>query len=284
MGCHQGHAAEQAAWRSSSKRPACPQRHLLGPASGAHWRDLPHHFGPYTPCYNRFVRWRRAGVWSRIIDALAAAHDAAVQMIDTSIVRVHQHGACITRNRRQSMGRSRGGLTSKIHAVVDSNGLPVRLALSPGEAHDVRLAGKLLSRLKPGSMLLADRGYDADWIREMAMKKGAWANIPPKSNRSDPICFSPFLYRARNQVERFFNRIKQCRRVATRYDRLAGNYLAFVQLASIRLWLAARYESTSWPVIDVIRDGPEAADRGIQRSEASRAEPPTTELRRSTRF
>jgi transposase len=120
-------------------------------------------------------------------------------MIDTSIVRVHQHGACITRNQRQSMGRSRGGLTSKIHAVVDSNGLPVRLALSPGEAHDVRLAGKLLSRLRSGSMLLADRGYDADWIRALAMKKGAWANIPPKSNRSDPICFSPYLYRARNQ-------------------------------------------------------------------------------------
>jgi transposase len=76
------------------------------------------------------------------------------------------------------------------------------------------------------------------------MKKGAWANIPPKSNRSDPICVSPHPYRARNQVERFFNRIKQCRRVATRYDRLAANYLAFVQLASIRLWLAARYEST----------------------------------------
>ena len=176
--------------------------------SGAPWRDLPETFGPYTTCYNRFVRWRRAGVWGRIIDALAAAHDAAVQMIDTSIVREHQHGACSTKNQRQSMGRSRGGLTSKIHALVDSNGLPVRLALSPGEAHD------------------------------------AWANIPPKSNRSDPICFSPYLYRARNQVERFFNRIKQCRRVATRYDRLAGNYLAFVQLASIRLWLVARYEST----------------------------------------
>ncbi|WP_456751486.1 MULTISPECIES: IS5 family transposase [unclassified Bradyrhizobium] len=114
--------------------------------SGAPWRDLPTAFGPYTTCYNRFVRWRRSGVWGRIIEALAAAHDAAVQMIDT-IVRVHQHGACITRNQRQSMGRSRGGLTSKIHAVVDGNGLPIRLALSPGEAHDVRLAGKLLSRL-----------------------------------------------------------------------------------------------------------------------------------------
>ena len=86
--------------------------------SGAPWRDLPDNFGPYTTCYNRFVRWRRAGVWAKLMSALAGAHDAAVQMIDTSIVRVHQHGACITRNRRQSMGRSRGGLTSKIHALI----------------------------------------------------------------------------------------------------------------------------------------------------------------------
>src|SRR5215207_9922827 len=122
--------------------------------SGAPWRDIPSNFGPYTTCYNRFVRWRRAGVWARLMSALADAHDAAVQMIDTSIVRVHQHGACITRNRQQSMGRSRGGLTSKIHALVDTNGLPVRLALTAGEAHDNRLAGKLLSRLKSKTMLL----------------------------------------------------------------------------------------------------------------------------------
>jgi transposase len=120
--------------------------------SGAPWRDLPNNFGPYTTCYNRFVRWRRAGVWGRIMDVLATAHDASVQMIDTSIVRVHQHGACINRNRKQSMGRSLGGLTSKIHALVDTNGLPVRLALTAGEAHDNRLAGKLLSRLKSGSI------------------------------------------------------------------------------------------------------------------------------------
>ncbi len=74
-------------------------------------------------------------------------------------------------------------------------------------------------------MLLADRGYDADWIRVLAAKKGAWANIPPRCNRKEPICFSPYLY-ARNLVERFFNKIKHCRRVATRYDKLAANYLA----------------------------------------------------------
>lgn len=142
------------------------------------------------------------------------------------------------------MGRSRGGLTSKIHAVVDTNGLPVRLGLTAGEAHDNRLADKPLSRLKPGSMLLADRSYDADWIRAFATRKGALANLPPRCNRSEPICFSLYLYRARNLVERFFNKIKHCRRVATRYDKLAANYLAFVQLASIRLWLRVN-ESTS---------------------------------------
>jgi hypothetical protein len=78
-------------------------------------------------------------------------------------------------------------------------------------------------------MLLADRGYDADWIRAIVTKRRAWANIPPRSNRNEPICFSPHLYRARNPVERFFNRIKQCRRIATRYDKLAANYLAFIQ-------------------------------------------------------
>jgi transposase len=92
---------------------------------------------------------------------------------------------------------------------------------------------------------LADRGYDADWITEPAVKRGAWANIPPKSNRNKPICLSPYLYRARNLVERFFNKIKQWRRVATRYDKLAANYLAFIHLASIRPWLRVN-ESTSW--------------------------------------
>ena len=120
----------------------------------------------------------------------------------------------------------------------------MRLALTAGEAHDNRLADKLLSRLKSGSMLLADRGYDADWIRALATRKGAFANIPPRCNRSEPICFRPYLYRARNLVERFFNKIKHRRRVATRYDKLAANYLTFVRLASIRLWLRVN-ESTS---------------------------------------
>jgi transposase len=177
--------------------------------SGAPWRDLPDSYGPRTTCYNRFVRWRRAGIWETILNALATAHDAAVQMIDTSMVRVHQHAACI----------------------ADSAN------------HDNRLCSALLKGIGPRTMVLADRDYDADWIRALVSEQGAWANIPPKRNRKDPICFSPHLYRARNRIERFFNTIKHCRRVATRYDKLAANYLGFVQLACIRLWLRV-YEFT----------------------------------------
>jgi transposase len=127
--------------------------------SGAAWRDRPKGFGPYTTCYNRFVRWRMAGIWDGIMEAFAKAHDSSVQMIDTSIVRVHQHGGCAGGRETRLMGRSRGGLTTKIHACVDTNGLPIRLELTTGEAHDNRLVTNLLSDLKSGAMLLADRGY-----------------------------------------------------------------------------------------------------------------------------
>ena len=88
-------------------------------------------------------------------------------------------------------------------------------------------------------------------LEHLVNEHGAWANIPPRRNRNDALCFSPYLYRARNLVERFFNKIKQCRRVATRYDKLAANYLAFIQLASIRLWLRV-HESTP---LNLFKDG-----------------------------
>jgi transposase len=196
--------------------------------SGAPWRDLPETYRPHTTCH-RFGRWRQAGVSDRIMGALVAGHDAAVQMIDTSVVRAPA--------RSPDSNHQRGDLTSRIHAVVDTNGLPVHLALTPGETHDNRLCSVLLSALLSRTIFLAGRGYEVDWISKLARQQGAWANIPPKRNRKEPICFSLYLYRARNLIERFFNKIKQCRRIATRYDKLAANHLAFIKLASIRIWL-----------------------------------------------
>ena len=116
----------------------------------------------------RISQYRRSN--SRNVARILASRKPACrdQTADTSVARVHQHGACIADNNQQDMGRSRGGLTSKIHAVVDTNGLPVHLALTPGEVHDNRLCLVLLSALLPQTMLLADRGYDADWIRALA--------------------------------------------------------------------------------------------------------------------
>ena len=165
-------------------------------------------------------------------------------MIDSTIIRAHQHATCIKHGAAEDLGRSRGGLTTKIHAVVDANGLPIKLALASGHQHDSLSAAHLLDGLPRGGILLGDKAYDSDAIRKRVALHGGWANIPPRRNRRKPICFSPHLYRDRNLVERFFNKIKHCRRVATRYDKHAANYLAFIKLACIRLWLRINESTT----------------------------------------
>jgi transposase len=142
------------------------------------------------------------------------------------------------------MGRSRGGLTTKIHALVDSNGLPVVLKLTEGQAHDGRSAADMLGGVEQGQILLADRAYDSDALRQSLKERGAWANIKPMSRRANIPSFSPFLYRYRNLVERFFNKLKHFRAIATRYEKHAANYLALVKLAASRIWLRA-YESVT---------------------------------------
>jgi transposase len=134
------------------------------------------------------------------------------------------------------MGRSRGGLTTKIHALVDANGLPILLKLTPGQAHDGRSVADMLDGLSQGQILLADRGYDSDALRARLASQGAWGNIKPMPGRVNVPCFSPYLYRFRNLVERFFNKLKHFRAVATRYEKHDANYLALVKLAAIRIW------------------------------------------------
>lgn len=135
------------------------------------------------------------------------------------------------------MGRSRGGLTTKIHALVDADGLPIALKLTEGQAHDGKSAEDMLGQMKAGQVLLADRAYDSDALRQSLADRGAWANVKPLNHRTNIPPFSPFLYRYRNLVERFFNKLKHFRAVATRYDKRADNYLAGVKLASARIWM-----------------------------------------------
>lgn len=191
---------------------------------------------------NRFVRWRKAGVWDRLMSAVTEAHEGKVQMIDTSIVRVHQQGATAKRGikiivsvAREVASHPRGCRCPRQADQADAH-------RRPEERH--RISKDIIVGLPEGAMLLADKGYDANALRAAVRQKKAWANIPPKANRKDPICFSPFLYKARNLAERFFKKAKQFRRVATRYDKLADNYLAALKLVSVRIWLRDN-ESTS---------------------------------------
>jgi transposase len=128
-------------------------------------------------------------------------------------------------------------LTTKIHALVDAMGLPIALKLTAGQAHDGRSAVDMFDTVGAGNILLADRAYDSNALREWLDERGAWGNIRAMPNRLEAPVFSHWLYKQRNAVERFFNKLKQFRAVATRYDKRDDNYLASVKLASLRIWL-----------------------------------------------
>jgi transposase len=135
------------------------------------------------------------------------------------------------------MGRSRGGLTTKIHVVVDANGNPFTLKLTEGQAHDGRSADDMLGSVGTGQTLLADRAYDSDALRQSLAARGAKANVKPMPNRVNIPKFNKQLYKKRNLVERFFNKLKHLRAVATRFEKHDANYLALVKLASARIWM-----------------------------------------------
>ena len=108
------------------------------------------------------------------------------------------------------MGRSRDGLTTKIQALVDADGRPIRLELAAGQAADAPMAEKLLRDVKPRATLLADKAYDTDAIRNFYKQRECWADIPAKANRKQAFSFGRWVYRQRYLVERFFNRINRC--------------------------------------------------------------------------
>jgi transposase len=122
--------------------------------------------------------------------------------------------------------------------------LPVKFVITPGNTHDIQAATDLLTDIRKGQMVLGDKAYDANWLRDYVSDRGGWANIPPKSLRKSPICFSPWLYKRRNLIERFFNKLKYFRRIATRYDKLGSAFAAMIKLACIRIRLR-HYESTA---------------------------------------
>jgi transposase len=156
--------------------------------------------------------------------------------------RLHAHQSAPFGSRRkrgeqkQAIGRSRGGRNTKIHALADAKGRLLAILLTGGEAHDCPVAERLIRRVKPPKKMLGDKAYDSAELRADLNQRGTKPVIPNRYNRKLPFSFSKRLYKLRWRIESAFNRLKDFRRIATRYDRLARNYLASVCLAAALVW------------------------------------------------
>jgi transposase len=207
--------------------------------AGIPWRDLPEHYGPWKAVHTRFTRWAKRGVWVAVFAHLASDADPEYAMIDSTIVRAHQHSAGAKGGDRdqEAIGRSKGGLTTKIHATTDALGNPTGFHLTPGDAHDLVGADALLPGLEADA-LLADKAYDAEErVIGPLQQAGTVPVIPSRANRKTPREYDTDLYKARHLIENFFAKLKQFRAIATRYDKRARNFLAAIHLAAAVIWL-----------------------------------------------
>lgn len=224
--------------------------------TGAPWRDLPECYGKWSSVASRFYRWQKAGVWDKILAALQVQADGVGQLnwevhfVDGSIVRAHQHaaGAKYSTAAAEALGRSQGGFSTKIHVRAEGDGKPITFVLTAGQRHETVAFERLMERgsiqrigrgqpKRRPKRLVADKGYSSRKIRSYLRQHGIRITIPHKSNEHQTGPFSRAWYRTRNRVERLINRLKQFRRVATRYEKRAENYLAMLILAAITLWL-----------------------------------------------
>ena len=202
-----------------------------------HWRTSPiRRIQQSNTVFHRFNGWCKKGVWSRVFETVRDP-DLEWLMIDSTVIRAHHHAAGMNGGADdQALGRSRGGFGTKIHLAVDSLGLPLEIQLSPGQDADITHAETLLGDHRPEAVL-GDRGYDSDAFAKAVGDRGAEVVIPPRSNRKTPREYDPVVYKERNKVERCINAFKQCRRVATRYEKTARNFLGMVLLTAITIWL-----------------------------------------------
>ena len=213
---------------------------------GCKWRALPARFGPWHTIYMRFSRWAHSGVLTEVFERLQTEQliDLEVVGLDSTTVKVHPDGTgALTKRGPQAIGRSRGGLTTKIHMVAANARTAILFALSPGQDHDAPHGRRLLKKAGPPEQLrlflVADRAYEGTPTRQLALALGYTPHIPPKANSRNPWPYDPHIYKRRNEIERLFRRLKAYRRIFVRYDKLDITFLAFITLALIHDWLKA---------------------------------------------
>ncbi|WP_156529608.1 IS5 family transposase [Marivivens sp. JLT3646] len=210
--------------------------------NGLRWRDAPAEYGPHKTLYSRWKRWSDKGIFARMLLELADQGGSTdTLMIDATHLKTHRTASSLGAKkggRGRLIGRTKGGMNSKLHAVTDAAGRPLRMFLTAGQRSDYIGARALLDGLPPAEHLLADRGYDADWYREALEDKGIKPCIPSRKGRKVAIPHDEARYRKRHKIENSFARLKDWRRVATRYDRCPKVFLsACASAAVVMFWL-----------------------------------------------
>lgn len=206
--------------------------------TGSPWRALPEKYGSWKTVYSRFRRWQKRGYLAAILKLLTLQADMNHIMIDGTYVHAHKHsaGARHTSGINQALGRSRGGFTSKIHAVVDALGNLLAFTVTAGQYSEYPQASHLLIQYH-NTTILADKGYDSRSLIDALHQQGCEAVIPSRRTNHHPRTIDRHLYKERHLIETFFNKIKEYRKIATRYDKLAEVFAAFVCLAASLIWL-----------------------------------------------
>jgi transposase len=211
--------------------------------TGIPWRDLPIVYGPWSSVYTRWRRWCHSGLWARLLAVLARRARGTLRLLDASHIKVHQDASNPAGGQAmQAMGRTKGGLNTKLLAWVDARGRAVQVTLAAGQRADVRAASEAPwpKRLR-ATIAVADKGFDSDAFRAQLRRRGCGACIPSRSNRCAPARWHRGYYRHRHKVENFFQRIKRKRRIGTRYEKRDLHFLGFVQLAAILDWLKSPF-------------------------------------------
>ncbi|MFD7507730.1 IS5 family transposase [Streptomyces sp. NPDC059853] len=251
-------------------RPVRDRRQVLNGilwklSTGAAWRDLPERYGPWKTVYERFRRWSADGTWDRLLAHVQQHSDAigevdwSIVCVDSTIVRAHQHAAGARKGgpwTGEALGRSRGGPSTKIHLACEGRGRPLTFTVTGGNVNDCTQFEPVMARIRikrcgPGrprtrpARVVADKGYSSRKLRAYLRSRGIACTIPERvdqisgrQRRGESLCrLDRTVYRRRNVVERCFNRLKQNKALATRYDKRARHYQAMITLACLRLWL-----------------------------------------------